>query len=310
MNGPTTWHPGEVAMQRAAGVDERMAELGARVLRDHMPEQHREFFEQLPLLFVGSVDAQRRPWASVLCGWPGFVSTPDARHLRVETLPRVDDPLRAALHVGAPLGLLGIEPATRRRNRMNGTVVALDATGFELRVDQSFGNCPQYIQARAPRWVERVVEATSALGPALDDAALRLIAQADTLYIASAAPGAGADVSHRGGHPGFVRIDRGADGGVVLTFPDFRGNFFFNTIGNLVADPHAGLLFLDHQSGGTLQLTGRSEIVTSGAEVDRYAGAQRLVRVAIDAGAWSQGALPFVWSAAQPAPQLAATGHW
>ena len=139
-------------MQRAAGVDKRLAELGPRVLRDHMPEQHREFFEQLPLLFVCSLDAQQRPWASVLAGWPGFMATPDAKHLRVDALPRHGDPLRDGLALGADLGLLGIEPATRRRNRMNGTVVALDEAGFDVRVEQSFGNCPQYIQARSPQW--------------------------------------------------------------------------------------------------------------------------------------------------------------
>lgn len=304
------FHAGEVAMQRAAGVAERLAEIGPRVIRDHMPDQHREFFEQLPTLLIGSVDAQQRPWASMLTGWPGFIETPDAQHLRVDALPLADDPLRAALKLGATLGVLGIEPTTRRRNRMNGTVVALDAGGFELRVDQSFGNCPQYIQARAAEWVERPpVRAAEPEGAQLSQRAAGLLSDADTLFIATAAPGHGADVSHRGGKPGFVRVEQRA-GGTVLTLPDFRGNFFFNTLGNIAVHPHAGLLVVEHDSGSTLQLAGRASLITAGPEVEAFAGAQRLLRIEVEHGLWTPQALPLRWSAPQFAPQLAATGHW
>jgi len=305
------FHAGEVAMQQAAGVHERLRELGPRVIRDHMPGQHREFFEQLPMLLVGSVDAQQRPWASLLTGLPGFIHTPDPQHLRVEALPSGDDPLHAQLRVGATLGLLGIEPQTRRRNRVNGTLVAVDSQGFTLRVDQSFGNCPQYIQARSPQWVGAgaAAHASQREGPRLSAAAASLVANADTLFIASAAPGHGADVSHRGGKPGFVRIsDEG--GATVLTLPDFRGNFFFNTLGNIVAHPRAGLLFVDHDTGRVLQLTGRAGVVASGPEVEAFAGAQRLLRISIEEGLWASQPLPLRWSAPQQASQLEATGHW
>ncbi|MFZ2648950.1 MAG: pyridoxamine 5'-phosphate oxidase family protein [Burkholderiaceae bacterium] len=306
------FHAGEVALQQAAGVHERLCELGPRVIRDHLPEQHREFFEQLPTLLVGSVDNAQRPWASMLANLPGFIRTPDARHLRVEALPRGEDPLQAQLRVGASLGLLGIEPQTRRRNRVNGSVVAVDDAGFGLRVQQSFGNCPQYIQARTPRWVAEGDGATRAAqpeGPRLSAAAAAWVAQADTLFIASTAPGHGVDVSHRGGRPGFVRVHDGA-GGTVLTLPDFRGNFFFNTLGNITLHRRAGLLFVDHETGSVLQLTGRADIITSGPEVEAFAGALRLLRIDVEAGLWTPQALPLRWSAPQPAPQLAATGHW
>ena len=305
------FHAGEVAMQRIAGSELRMREIGPRVIRDHMPDQHREFFEQLPTLLLGSVDAQQRPWASILAGLPGFIDTPDAQTLHVAALPRVDDPLRAQLRVGMPLGLLGIEPQTRRRNRLNGTVVAVGDDGFTLRVDQSFGNCPKYIQARAPRWVGEPASAPAAQREhaRLSDAAEALVARADTLFIASSAVGQGVDVSHRGGKPGFVRVDRHASG-TVLTFPDFSGNFFFNTLGNIAAHPMAGLLFVDHDTGGLLQLTGHATIVQDGPQVEAFVGAQRLLRIEVGEGWWTPEALPLRWSAPEPASQLEATGHW
>ena len=307
----TPFHAGEIAMQQAAGVRERMLELGPRVIRDQMPEQHREFFEQLPTLLVGSADGQQRPWVSMLAGLPGFIEAPDAWHLRVTARPRIDDPLHAQLHVGSAIGLLCIEPQTRRRNRVNGSVVAVDATGFTVRVQQSFGNCPKYIQARRPEWIDasRAMPAVQREEARLSTAAAALVARADTLFIASTAPGQGVDVSHRGGKPGFVRVATGTSG-TVLSFPDFSGNFFFNTLGNLSAHPAAGLLFIDHESGGLLQLSGRAAIIAGGPEVDAFVGAQRLVRVELESGVWAPRALPLRWSAPQPASQLAATGHW
>ena len=107
------FHEGEQALQSRAGVRGLMSAIGPRVMRDHMPDQHRTFFAQLPWLIAGSIDAHGQPWASALVGPPGFVRSPDARALRVDALPSADDPLAAALHTGAALGLLGIEPPDR-----------------------------------------------------------------------------------------------------------------------------------------------------------------------------------------------------
>ena len=148
------FHAGELAVQARSGVLDRAALLG-KMFRPYLTEQHREFFAQLPLLFVGYLDDAGQPWASALFGAPGFVSSPDPRTLSVEARPTAADPLHAALRPGARVGVLGIELPTRRRNRMNGRVRALTAQGFTLEVDQSFGNCPKFISARAPEPVQR-----------------------------------------------------------------------------------------------------------------------------------------------------------
>jgi predicted pyridoxine 5'-phosphate oxidase superfamily flavin-nucleotide-binding protein len=316
------FHAGELAVQERAGVRERVAGMGERMIRDAMPEQHRELFEKLPMLLVGSLDDGGRPWASVLVGAPGFVRAPDARQLHVGARPGFGDPLAGHLAPGRPLGLLGLEPHTRRRNRMNGTVAAVDEAGFVVDVDQSYGNCPQYIQAREPYW-RRPADTFGDPRPVhlldahLDAAPRRLLQRADTLFIATASAHAaghagaeGVDVSHRGGRPGFVRVEGDDRGRIVLTLPDFRGNNLFNTLGNIAARPHAGVLAMDPANGDLLQLTGRAEIVWDGAELRSFAGAQRLLRIAVDEALWHPRALPLVWSAPEMAPQLAATGAW
>ena len=299
----STVHAGERALQQRLGVHERMAEVMGQVVRPFMPAQHIELFEKLPTLLVGGLDAQRRPWATVLSGWPSFMHAPDAQHLRVDARPLAGDPL--PLQLSMPLGLLGLEPHTRRRNRMNGTVVELDSRGFTLQVDQSFGNCPKYIQARVPRWVQRGKPAPAQAESAqLSAAALQLVRGADTLFIASSTPQArghagaeGVDVSHRGGLPGFVRVTQHDDGSTVLHIPDYRGNHFFNTQGNLLLNPQAGLLFIDHHSGDLLQLTGHTELLWQDNE-------RREIRFTVDSGVWRGGALPLQWSAPEFSPHL------
>lgn len=315
------FHAGERAVQARVGVREQIEAIGYRVIRDHMPDQHRELFGQLPMLLVGSVDARRRPWASMLVGRPGFISTPDDRTLRVAAAPARGDPLRAHLAPDVALGLLGIEPHTRRRNRVNGRVTTLDDSGFTLRVEQSFGNCPKYIQARSPHWVAEPGRLSMAgqvqrEGALLSESARALVARADTFFIASSTPvtragdrADGVDISHRGGKPGFVRV-RAEGGRSVLTVPDFSGNFMFNTLGNIAAHPYAGLLFADPDRGDLLQLTGSADIIWDGPQVQAFAGAQRLLCLTVDEGVWLPEALPLRWSAPELAPQLAETGAW
>jgi predicted pyridoxine 5'-phosphate oxidase superfamily flavin-nucleotide-binding protein len=237
--------------------------------------------------------------------------------LSISGLPAADDPLADNLKRQAPLGLLGIQPETRRRNRMNGHVSALAPDGFVVSVDQSFGNCPQYIQAREPIFVESdAVPETVEEGALLSARATALVRASDTFFIASASavtgdddPRHGVDVSHRGGRQGFVQVVE-ENGATVLTAPDFRGNNFFNTLGNIASNPKAGLLFLDFTNGDVLQLTGAAEILWEDPAIARFAGAQRLLRFHVTRGRYRRNALPLRWSAAEPASQLAKTGSW
>ena len=310
-NGP--WHEGERAMQARVGAEEKLAEIGPRIMRDFMPDQHRTFFAQLPFLIAGGLDEARQPWASVLAAPPGFACSPDPHHLRIDALADADDPLSGALVAGAPIGLLGIEPHTRRRNRMNGVVSEIDARGFTVEVRQSFGNCPRYIQAREPVYLDDGHSGLEARRmDRLDATARRLIEKADTFFIATAHPSVGdgdvshgIDVSHRGGRPGFVKVS-----GDTLTAPDFNGNAFFNTLGNITVNPRAGLLFIDFKTGDVLHVAVRAEVMWEGAELAAFEGAERLLRMQVVSVLYRPTALPLRWGRAELSPFLADTGNW
>ncbi|RLK33568.1 2Fe-2S iron-sulfur cluster-binding protein [Cupriavidus plantarum] len=311
------WHAGELALQTRVGVAARMDEVGRRVVRDYMPDQHREFFAQLPFVVLGSVAPDGRVWATLRAGQPGFLNSPDPRVLDIGLVRDAADPADAGLEDGDAVGLLGIDLATRRRNRMNGTL-RHDAPGAaHIDVGHSFGNCPRYIHERTLAPLDALAGATIE-GPVpqwldgLDDRGRALIASSSAFFVASYADVPGeprqVDVSHRGGKAGFVRLD--ADGG--MTIPDFAGNLFFNTLGNFMVNPMAGVTFADFSTGELLQMHGRAEVIVDSPEIAAFQGAERLWRFFPEQIVRREQALPLRWitKADGDAPSSLLTGNW
>lgn len=306
---PSPFNPDELTAQTLAGGGPR----GGGGIRHSMSAQHQLFFAQLPYIFVAAIDTAGSPLATVLTGKPGFVQSPDPETLCVSALPDVGDPAADALLPDRSVGILGIDFSTRRRNRANGRIVSRHAHGFRIDVDQSFGNCPQYIQLRTlenePRAESEASSAAVETFEHLDLEAQAAITGADTFFVASrsrAGDGAafGADISHRGGRPGFVRVD-----GNMLTIPDFRGNRYFNTLGNLIAEPRASLLFLEFETGTLIQLQGVAQVEWSGP-TEEFRGAERLWRFHIAKGWRRNTAVPLRWSFSEYSPVTLRTGVW
>jgi predicted pyridoxine 5'-phosphate oxidase superfamily flavin-nucleotide-binding protein len=250
------FHPGEREVQRRAGLAEEASSVGGIIARDVTPAIAR-FLARQRLAVAASLDAGGRVWASLLTGPPGFLAPAGPQRLRIAAAPIAGDPLGENLGAGGrpALGLVVLDPRTRQRMRVNGTG-RLDDHGVEIDIRQVYGNCPKYIQLRESEADVPPAPSAPRVATSLDARQRGWIAAADTLFIASFHPEGGADASHRGGRPGFVRIlapDR-------LAFPDYPGNAMFNTLGNLVEYPRAGLLFVDFTSGDVLQLAGTARV--------------------------------------------------
>lgn len=311
----SAFHIGEQEVQRKLGVRDKIEQIGRRMIRDHMPQQHRDFFENLPFLVAGHADQGGAPWASLLFGaQQSFVESPDDKTLLITAKPVDGDPLAPGLSRNIHLGLLGIELHSRRRNRLSGHIQSQSDDVIQLAVDQSFGNCPQYIQHRSIKFIakdQRPVPQHYTID-SLDSEARSLIQQSDTFFVASHfqddtnSAYNGVDVSHRGGKPGFVHIDEKGK----LTIPDYAGNNFYNTLGNIHKNPKAGLLFVDFESGHMLSLTGTAEILWDSPETKHFNGAHRLWQFTPEKGIWLKHALPFRWEFKEFSPNSVLTGDW
>ncbi|MES0811270.1 pyridoxamine 5'-phosphate oxidase family protein [Roseibium sp. SCPC15] len=290
------FHEGERQIQKRMGAEE-IETWARKVIRDYMPAQHREFYEAQPFLIVSARDEKGRPWATVLEGNDGFVTSPEPDRLTITSVPVKGDALEAAFVEKADVGILGIELETRRRNRVNGRIEDKSDNSISFAVDQSFGNCPQYIRERK-YWRNAAKPAIRVFrGHALTAFQKDWIGAADTFFIASGYRGEGdtlaygMDVSHRGGERGFVEVldER------RIRFPDYAGNNHYNTLGNLALDPRAGFLFLDFSTGSLLQLTGKASIDWNSDIVSRVPGARQLVTLEIEEIVELASALELRW---------------
>jgi uncharacterized protein len=249
------FHEGELLVQDRAGERATAARVGS-MISDAIIRGARPFLAEQRMLAVASVDRDGTPWASLLFGEPGFASTADGTSVaidRARTTAEWRDIMWSNVRVDAPLGLLAIDLGSRRRLRVNGVVSALTEKTIEVAVREAYPNCPKYIQRRVLHAAgEPAADEGVTVGEALDVARQRLVERADTLFVASRHPVRGADVSHRGGERGFVRVLDPA----TLRVPDYPGNSLFNTLGNLAVANRAGLVIPDFERGRALQLIG------------------------------------------------------
>ena len=275
------YHAGEAQLQQQVGSRERTEQFSKVLMKDHLIDQHREFYAGLEYLFVSAVDPAGTLRATMISGAKGFLSTPDTQTLRIsaivsDVLMHLDD-----LKPGAMIGVVGIDMSNRRRNRMHGRIASVTSDHIDIRVTQSYGNCPKYTNVRT------VTQPYSHLNPAppqtrnaLSDQDRDTIRAADMFLIASFFDGGtgaqydGADMSTRSGLPGFVKVD-----GNTLTLPDYFGNNLFNTFGNLQQNPVTALLFIDFQTGDTTHLNGITRLIDDPVEIAKYPKALRLLQI-------------------------------
>ena len=274
-----------------------MAQRIGRGIYPIMPSIAQDFLSEQSMAAAASVDADGNVWASLLTGEAGFLDPVDEQTLHIAAQPTKDDPLWHNLAANPHLGLVAIDFASRSRVRINGSA-AVEEGGIRLQVEQAYSNCPKYIQARTYQPVPPAKQPSAIHSEHLTPAQSTFIAQADTMFIASYHPDGGADASHRGGNPGFIQVIN--DG--LLEFPDYSGNKMFNTLGNLTAYPHAGLLFLDFDRGATLQLTGQTEVIWDSDRLAAFPGAERVIVFHIKQVIEHPDALPFHFKLRQYSP--------
>ena len=307
-----SWHTGEKLLHEKLGEAAELEDFGRHYIETRLSEFHRAFLAHLPFIVLGLVDDEGRPWATIRTGKPGFLSSPAPQTLIMDFAPSPQGPAEAGLKDGRPLGLIGIDFSSRARIRVNGLLGSQDKKGWRLNVNQSYGNCPKYIQKREylPEFYELYEGPAEAVS--LDDELVReLIGRADTFFVTSWAEVEGqpqADVSHRGGRPGFVAIGPSGD----LIIPDLAGNHFFQTFGNFMLNPLAGLMFIDFESGNLLQVSGRAKVDSEAARPFDFKGAERIWTVRPERMYYRRQATTLRWHLTKKAwsPNTLRTGSW
>lgn len=298
MNDP--FHSGEREVQEAVGV-RGVALLNGRTIDDRLPDAASSFVARLPYCVLGWADVDQEVWAWLATN-PSGVAAVDAGGRAVRVRPTVPPPRsvsRFGLLPGQPLGTLFIDLGARRRLRVSGVATRVTDTEITLAIRQANGLCSKYIQRREAALppdaavVDAFPEATA--GTAMPDEVIAMVTGADTAFVASAVPGESANVSHRGGAPGFIDWN-----GEAFCVPDYPGNNMFNTLGNFARHGRAGLTVVDFATNRQVQLSGDVSMTLVGSMASvATGGTGRSWTLRVRRWALSRVPLAPVWSPAE-----------
>lgn len=255
------FHAGEVAVHADWGTDTAAYEDQSRqMMRPEVNPQEHVFIEDLTFSMAGTIDTQGRPWASPLFsgGEPLFrVTNPTT--VSIDALPVDGDLMRANIADNTELSVLFFSTETRRRAKSIGHGSITNSGTISYEMTRLFGICPKYIFKRIHQPALQTSLPEPETRTALDEQDRLQLRSSDTAFFASFSPH-GADVTHRGGSPGFIEVV-GPD---ELEIPDYFGNGMYNTLGNLRLDDRLALTAVDLTTGRNLQLTGRASVRKTG----------------------------------------------
>lgn len=302
---PAKLHRGEIHFQKLTNRHERITQMSQIMMRNHIIDQHKDFFAELEYVFLGTVDEDGQPNAHIFVGEAGFILTPDPYHLMIRTPMLNGHAIKNDLTEGAHISVLGLDLVNRRRNRLHGKVERVGDDFIMIKVSQSYGNCPKYISVREIVARDKIVSESDAISQnGLSDEARKIIKEADTFFIASNYQDGsnseyeGGDISHRGGIKGVIEIEDDN----TLVVPDYQGNYIFNTFGNLLINERAGLLFIDFETGDLMHLKGKAEITELGEYGNTFPGAQRILKIEVTQSSISEQSLPLRWKFIENSP--------
>ncbi|PFH49490.1 hypothetical protein AMATHDRAFT_76159 [Amanita thiersii Skay4041] len=319
------WHRGERAIHTKIGdLNNPSVMFLYTGIDGEMPPQHREFYTtRLPFIPVTVVDSSGRPWGSILAGEDGklgFVSSPTFSTLVAKAKLWPGDPLMDIINSRTEgsdkevlIAGIGVELSTRRRNKYAGKITKLHhidkSSGLihlELDVNQAIGNCPKYITLRSfypyPNALPQIVHKVNDLTPAdrLPQDVITFIKAADTAFLGTtyvADPHeknlypSHLGMNHRGGRPGFIRVFQ-SDGRTIV-LPDFSGNRFMTSLGNIEATPYASLTILSYTQGHVLYLTGTAKNLLGSAAQAIMPLQDRITTIYVTGYTFVKDALPF-----------------
>eukprot|EP00271_Cylindrocystis_brebissonii_P014324 TRINITY_DN35641_c0_g1_i1.p1 TRINITY_DN35641_c0_g1~~TRINITY_DN35641_c0_g1_i1.p1 ORF type:complete len:729 (+),score=95.22 TRINITY_DN35641_c0_g1_i1:257-2188(+) len=281
-------HVGELEVQRRRHVPPEVSTIMPHLNSDEMPLQHSTFFSALPYFAIATTDAFGRPWATILVKSDpadgSMLNAASAQRLQVNAALPGDDPFAACIaklpagEVPGQAGRghlwagLGVDFTNRRRNKVAGVITSGSYVDkkleMELITNENLGNCPKYITLRDLEYVQRTPETVFNNFETKDPVVLTkeeidLVHRASTVFVATCHivpndPLASAvGLNHRGGPVGYSRVLQTPDQSYLI-LPDFSGNRFYSSLGNVQTDGLAGVVIPCFATGDMLYLTGEA----------------------------------------------------
>ncbi|EXJ92956.1 hypothetical protein A1O3_01512 [Capronia epimyces CBS 606.96] len=325
---PAAWNDGEKAIHKRTHGQFDRDNPTTPFLTPRAAQQ----IQRYQLMAIGTLDENDRPWCTVWgSGQPPMAQPIGQSIIGIRTnVDATFDPVTEAIWKGKTDGEvlrlegdgkmmagLSIQLEERGRVKLAGKIIAgalnadtspPDQTKYRgnlptgqsgevqlvVKIDQSLGNCPKYLNRKRISSVRPNPRLVSS-SPRLTQEAIDLIHRADLFFVASAHRHEDMDVNHRGGPQGFMRTHQpdNPDEGTIIIWPEYSGNNLYQTLGNLETTPRAGLVIPDFETGDVLYVTGNTETLV-GADASAVMAKSKLaVRLKVTEARLVQEGLPF-----------------
>lgn len=111
----------------------------------------------------------------------------------------------------------------------------------------------------------------------LSDLLRRYVESMDFFFIATADKAGNCDCNFRGASPAVKVLDD-----TTLIFPDYPGNGAFHSLGNILENPHIGILFIDFTYQQRLRINGSAEVLDDADLLAFFPGSIQVVKVTIE----------------------------
>ncbi|KAH7397784.1 oxidoreductase-like protein [Cadophora sp. MPI-SDFR-AT-0126] len=304
------WHAGEQEMHKLLRVP-----VQDNPTQPYLTPQASNSLIRSPLIALGTLDEEGRPWTTLWGGEAGFAraiaqgiigvrTTVDREYdpvLKVLLGDKADGEVVQVQGTGKMVSGLTINLETRKRVKLYGRMVAGALAATEegigevqlvVKIEQSLGNCPKYLNKKqiVPHIPQPELVSSNLLLP---QAAVDLLAKADLFFISSSNHESDMDCNHRGGPPGFVRVLSNTEGEVTLVYPEYSGNRLYQTLGNLRTTPRAGLVIPNFETGDVLYVTGTTEILIGKDATDLISHTNLAVKIKVEATRFVSDGLAF-----------------
>ncbi|KAJ3251133.1 hypothetical protein HK103_002620 [Boothiomyces macroporosus] len=280
----TNQHSGEVAVQQLRGISVNEANP-SWYISDEIPKQHADFFANLLYFPFGAIDKDGTLWASILVN--PVVKILSKVNMQIQCSINEKDPFLNAVLGSQYFAAVGVDFTNQRRNKVNGKILSAVFADriltLILQADENMGNCPKYITVRNLEYCERKA-GEPVIMDRLNMEAQSLINKSSTMFMVtkhmvgdSSECDLGIGFNHRGGARGFMRYYKDKDVGKIV-LPDYSGNRFFQSLGNIQSDGAAGLVIPDFETGDMLHVTGSARNVF-GKEADSIMPRMSLITI-------------------------------
>lgn len=306
------FHSGEHMLQLRAGIRRSIEALAAEEITRKLDADTVTRLPPRRTVIVALLDDSGYPTCTAVSGQRGLLASTECGDLAIRRRDLPETISRLATPLDAPVSLLVPMFAEREALRINGWIAHATDEQFVVEIDQAFTNSRKYLHIRGehrngtdtePSSVEPNLRPRGSLSRQMSE----LLRNADTLFVSTRhsetgkSPRQSLDVSHRAGLPGFMVTP---DANTVL-WPEYGGNGFFNTMGNLMLDSRCGLVVMAGNGPQALHLRGKAEVLWHDDLLEEATGTRRGIRFTVEQASFVDDVLNRHHPLIHYAPELA-----